>query len=239
MADKKSETLRQREKAQKDLLELKKIKQGQLDPEILRTEDKKLPMTFSEKVSNFFFHHKFKVIFGICAAIVLGIIIHSEVTKVRTDATLTLFCFDYFTEENETDIREWMEDIYPDTNNNGKTDISVQNCSFTLDAGNKPFIDQMLLKIQSIFLQNDAMLFIMDEDSLNYLRNDTQISLDLFPEENIVELGDEFDGLIMNNQTYNPDKKKYLCLRAIDGTTVKNSAKKNYDQAEKILDMFR
>ena len=42
MDNKKSDTLRQREKAQRDLLELKKMQSGELDTEHLRDQDKKI-----------------------------------------------------------------------------------------------------------------------------------------------------------------------------------------------------
>ena len=55
MDNKKSETLKQREKAQKDLLELKKMKMGQLDPSSLDDSDKVItPKTLDEKCDNFF-----------------------------------------------------------------------------------------------------------------------------------------------------------------------------------------
>jgi len=160
MSERKSETLRQREKAQKDLLELKKIQQGQLDPETLKKDEKIIPMTFGEKVSNFFFHHKWKVVTAVCAAIVLSIVIHSEVTKIRYDTTLTLYCFEYFSEENADAVAYWMEGYFPDTNRNGKSQVSVQNCSFVLEAANKAYIDEMQRKLQSLLLEKDALFYI-------------------------------------------------------------------------------
>ena len=59
----KSDTLKQRAKAQKDLLELKKMQAGQLDPALLNDDDKKLvPKTLDEKADNFFYHNKVKLI---------------------------------------------------------------------------------------------------------------------------------------------------------------------------------
>ncbi len=231
MSEKKSETLRQREKAQKDLLELKKIQQGQLDATVLKKEEAKIPMTFSEKASNFFFHHKWKVVTAICAALVLSIVIHSEVTKIRPDTTLTLYCFEYYSEENVAAVAGWMEEKFPDTNGNGKSQVTVQNCSFTLEAGNKSYIDEMQRKLQSLLLEEDALFYIMDEDSLDYFKNGTSISVDIFPEEDTVELGDEFSSLIKNNATFSKTNRRYLCLR-----TVSDKTDPAYVAAKKIIE---
>ena len=234
MSERKSETLRQREKAQKDLLELKKIQQGQLDPETLKKDEKIIPMTFGEKVSNFFFHHKWKVVTAVCAAIVLSVVIHSEVTKIRYDTTLTLYCFEYFSEENADAVANWMEGYFPDTNRNGKSQVSVQNCSFVLEAANKAYIDEMQRKLQSLLLEKDALFYIMDKQSLNYIKTGTAISIDLFPEENIVELSDEFTDLIENNATFNPKKTRYLCLRSVT-----DPSDKNYKAAKEIIEELK
>ena len=70
----------------------------------------------------------------------------------------------------------------------------------------------------------------MDKQSLDYIKNGTAISVDLFPEENIVELSDEFSELIKNNVTFSPKKTRYLCLRAVD-----DPADKNYKAALKVI----
>ena len=85
--NKKSETLRQREKAQKDLLELKKMQRGDIDPSILKDDDKKItPKTPDEKIENFFFYHKYKLLFAAAVAVVLAIIITSAITTPKSIA---------------------------------------------------------------------------------------------------------------------------------------------------------
>ncbi len=239
MSERKSDTLRQREKAQKDLLELKKIQQGQLDAEVLKKDEKKIPMTLGEKVSNFFFHHKWKVVTAVCAAFILGVIIHSEVTKVRYDTILTLYSFEYYTEENVENIGKWMAKYYPDTNENGKTEISVQNCSYLLDVSNQGYIKDMQKKIQSLFLNDDALMYILDEDSLYYLKNETAISSDIFPEEYIVPLPDEYAGLIKDNKTFDKNRKRYLCLINSGDKKLNAEEQKNYEAAKAVIEKFR
>ena len=92
MDNKKSETLKQREKAQKDLLELKKMQMGQLDPSMLNDDDKKIvPKTLDEKADNFFYHNKAKLIVLGFLAIVLTVLIMSCVTRTDYDATVTIY----------------------------------------------------------------------------------------------------------------------------------------------------
>ena len=80
---KKSETLAQREKAQRDLIELKKMQAGEIAPGPKPSEDAVEPKTFKEKVVNFFYHYKLAVIAGVFGAVVLGILIGNLIT--RTD----------------------------------------------------------------------------------------------------------------------------------------------------------
>ena len=50
---KKSETLSQREKAQRDLINLKKMKQGDISTDTLKKEEKIELKTFAEKAAHF------------------------------------------------------------------------------------------------------------------------------------------------------------------------------------------
>lgn len=237
---KKSETLRQREKAQKDLLELKKIQSGEIDPETLRDDDKKIvPKTLDEKCDNFFFYHKYKLIFAAVAAIALTIIITSTITKPKYDASVTIYCYEYVDEQAVKDTSVWMEGLYTDVNENGKVDILVTDCSFATDTELAETLRTKQLKIQSLLLEEDALLFILDDDSLKYL-NSISDSVTLFSEENIVKLGDSYYNKLSDNR-YGmlEEKNRYLCLRTVDGTTIEGKAKTHLKAAKAVLEKVR
>lgn len=234
---KKSETLRQREKAQKDLLELKKMQMGEIDPETLKDDDKKIvPKTFEEKRANFFFYHKYKLIAAVAAIIVLAIIIHSTVTRPNYDAIVTIYCYEYVDEQTTEDTSVWMEKYFSDVNENGRVDVLVNECSFAPDTDLADIVRTKQLKIQTMLIEEDALLFILDDESLEYL-NGISDSVTLFSEENIVELGENYYSALSDDR-YGmlEEKKRYLCLRTIDGSAIEGKAQKHYEAAKKVLE---
>ena len=237
---KKSETLRQREKAQKDLLELKKMQRGDINPETLRDDHKKItPRTFAEKRENFLFYHKYKVLAVLMAVIVLAIVIHSYVSTPDYDATLTIYCYEFVGDKDIEDIDKWIESYFPDANGNGKVDVLTTDCSFGPDTTLAETVNQRQLKIQSILLEEDSLLFILDDESLKYLNSITE-SFTLFKEENIVELGENFYTSISGEQsTLTSDKKRYICLRTVDGTAVEKEAGEHYINAKNALNKIK
>ena len=241
MDKKKSETLRQREKAQKDLLELKKMRAGLLDTEHLDDSDKKIvPRTLEEKADNFFYHHKYKVIISAFLAIVLAIMIGSCVTKVRYDATVTIYCYEYVDQKTVENIEGWLETYYEDVNGNGKVEILCTDCSFSNEGTElAETINQKQMKMQAILTDSSALLFILDDESIEYL-NGISENFVLFTEENIVELeGDFYMSLGRDRISFKNDKKRYLCLRTIDETVIENKAKDNYAAAKKVLEKYK
>lgn len=238
---KKSETLRQREKAQKDLLELKKMQKGELDPSTLKKDEKIVPRTFGEKVSHFFFYYKYVLLGCTALFVALAIILGSCIAKPNYDAKITVFCSEYVSEDVITAMNEWLTSYYPDVNENGEVELLFADCSFSVETDQKSYSDNMLLKVQSLLAsEKDAMLFILDEDNLKYLNG---ISKDfvLFSSVNMVELPQSFyDSLPANRNTFKDNKTRYLCLRTIAGTSIEGEkAKANYNAAKEVIKTLR
>jgi hypothetical protein len=237
----KRETLRQREKAQKELLELKKMQQGVISTENLKKDEKLAPKTFGQKFAHFMNYHKFKVLAAVLALSVLVFIIYSTVTAPRYDGKVTVYCYEYFSEEDLTYIEEWITPYYPDVNENGENLLLVTDCSFSLDTDQKSYVDNMMLKIQSILSgQKDAMLFILDDKSIEYL-NGISDDFILFTKENIVEIPESFyEKLPEGRYTFPNNKKRYVCLRTIGGTSLEGEkAKENYKAAKQVIEKLK
>ncbi len=237
---KESETLRQRKKAQQDLLELKKIQQGEVDASSLRDDEKKIvPTTFDEKCENFFFYHKYKLIAIAAALIVLSIIITSMITTPNYDTTLTIYCHEFIDDRETSSAGEWLKVYFEDANNNGSLDILATDCSISPDTDLAETVRQRQLKIQSLLTDNEAMLFILDDDSLAYL-NSIASSFTLFEEDNIVTLGDDFyKELRDGRKSLLPEKKHYLCLRSVDGSSIEKKAQEQYAAAKRALEKIK
>ena len=237
--DKKSETIRQREKAQKDLLELKKIQRGEIDPSVLNDDDKKiLPKTLDEKCENFLFYHKYKIIAIALTAVVLTIIITSTLSKPKYDAELAVYCYEFIDADTLADTADWVEKYYPDANDNGKVEILAIDCSFS--SSDVPESAQTKqLKLQSLLVNKDAFLFILDEQTLEYL-NSINENITLITKENTVELGEDFYSSLSDNRlSLKNDKKRFLCLRSIAENETDKKVKEKYESAKKALEKIK
>lgn len=240
--EKKSETLSQREKAQKDLLELKKMKAGMLDTEHLNDDDKKIvPKTLEEKTENFFYHHKAKVIVCGFLAIVLTVMIASCFTKINYDAKITVYCYEFVDTKTADATGDWFEELYPDVNGNGKTEITCVECSFA-DNGTElqETITTKQQKIITILNDPTALLFILDDKSIEYLNSVTK-DRELFTKENIVELPKEYYEALSSDRISFKDteKKRYLCLRSIEDMLIEEDAKESFAAAKEVLNKVK
>lgn len=236
----KSDTLKQRAKAQKDLLELKKMQAGQLDPALLNDDDKKLvPKTLDEKADNFFYHNKVKIIVLGFLAVVLTVLIMSCVTKTDYDASLIIYCYEYVDAVTIEETAKWMEKLHPDTNGNSKVEIVCVDCSFSEDTDLVQTVNQQQMKLQTKLIDGESMLFILDDKSIEYL-NTIGDKFTLFKEENIVELDSGYYNSLSDSRiSFKEDKKRYLCLRTIDESAIKEKAKKNYEDAKKVIEKLK
>ncbi len=238
---KKSETLSQREKAQKELINLKKMQQGAMSTETLKQDKKIEPKTFSEKVAHFMHYNKYKVIVGVLAFAAVSFIVYNWVMVPKYDGKVTVYCYEYVTGEDLAAIEEWIEEYYPDVNENGKVEILATDCSFSLDTDQKSYVDEMMLKIQTLIAnEKDAMLFILDEESLKYL-NGISKEVVFFTNANIVKLPQSFyDALPADRSTLNETKPRYLCLRTVGGTAIESEkATEYYNGAKKVIEALK
>lgn len=233
MKQNKSETLLQREKAQRDLLELKKMQRGEIEPE--KRDQAIKPETFSEKKENFLYYHKYKVFAFIFIAVVLGFLIYNTATKVRYDAKMVFFSFDFYTDAVCEKSSDYFEQFYKDLNENGNVDVLTVNCSFDQNGKDAEYAKTMLTKVQVMLMgENDTMLYILDKDSLEFLDNVSD-SVDLFDKDNTIKLSDKYFGHLGIEEK----EELFLCLRTVDGTTLEKSAKESYNAALEVLKQAR
>ncbi|MBO5873177.1 MAG: hypothetical protein J6Q56_03125 [Clostridia bacterium] len=237
MSNKKSETLKQREAAQRELIRLKKMQAGELETE--KKEETKNPETVSEKLSNFLYYNKYKLLAAAVAVIAASYFIYSAVTAVHYDAKAVIFCFEYFSEENRQDVADYLEEYYDDIDGNGQTELGIIDCSFVSGLDTAQYANTMMTKIQSVLAgEEDAMLFLLDEASLQHLNSISQ-NIELFAEDEIVELSNQFYDALGDETKTTENGKRYLCLRSIEGTTLEGEAEENYNAAKKALQKIR
>ncbi len=237
--NKKSETLSQRKKAQRDIIELNLMKEGKMDTGPKPSEMEIKPKTFGEKWANFFYHHKLKVIIASVVTVVLCVGIYSSATKVRYDAKVALFCYDNTIGLYSKSIENYLVNFYSDSNNDGKVKIAVANCSY--DKNNLQSNDGILGmgKLQSIIAgEEDCLLFVVSKDTMDYL-NSISKEIPFFKEENVHKLTENFTNSVKTEGLEALKGEYYIALRTIEGTAIEKSAKKYYPFAREAFDKIK
>ena len=167
---KKSETLKQREKAQKDLLELKKRQQGIL-PE--QTEEEReftrTPATLKEKKDNFFYHHKLAFWAIILISAVLIFLIVDTVTQTKYDEELVIFTTERYSEDYKEALCGFLKQYSEDVDKNGKVNTTVYDCSYDELSSGHEYEQNQRSRVQARITAGNAMLFLLDEGTLGDL----------------------------------------------------------------------
>ena len=168
MAKKKvSETLSQQRKARQDFLELKKMQSGESLVE--DTPKTKTPLTFKEKLQNFWFYYKIHTISIICAVLILVVGISQCTGKTNWDMRVIYFSYSPVLDEQIKPIGKYFEKISKDLNGDGEVNIQMINCSMVPGDNNVKYNQATLTKVQSLIATEEkAMLFIFDSDSREY-----------------------------------------------------------------------
>ena len=132
MSENKSDTLSQRKKAQKDFIELKKMQAGEIE---VGTEAKEeIPLTFKEKLKNFWYHYKVHTILALFAGVAIAICVSQCATRPDYDAHVLLYTRNYFTANQIEVLTDYMKQYFTDTNGDGEVNIVISDCSYTTDS---------------------------------------------------------------------------------------------------------
>lgn len=227
---KKSETLRQREQAQKELLELKKRQQGLLpQQEETEKEFSRTPATFKEKKENFFYHHKLAFWAVVLVSAVLIFLIVDTVTQPKYDEELVIFTTERYSEDYKEALCGFLKQYSEDVDKNGKVNVTVYDCSFEKAGSGHEYEQNQRSRVQARITAGNAMLFLLDEAALEDLNENLKYTL--FPEKNIIDITEIFNNYLEENGILKSDShngKMLLCVREIEGSTAE---KRHEEQA--------
>lgn len=238
-SNKKSETLSQRQKAQKDIIELSLMKEGKMETGPKPSEIEKSPQTIKEKCENFFYHHKLKVIIAAVVILALCIGIYSSITRTRYDAKIALFCYDGTIGLYSAAMEEYLVNFYSDKNNDGEVKIAVVNCSY--DKENMRTNDGVTAmgRLQSVLAgEEDTLLYIVSKETIDYL-NGISKNLPFFTEENIHKLSDDFINSVQPEGFEKLKGEYYIALRTIQGSAIQSEAEEYYPFAKETFERIK
>ena len=235
----KSETLSQRQKAQRDIIELNLMKEGKMETGPKPSEVEQSPKTLKEKWENFFYHHKVAVIVTLIGLLAVGLGTYSSIMKIRYDAKMALFCYDDTVGFYAEAMEEYFTPFYTDKNNDGKVKIGVVNCSYDKNDLNSRDGITAMGRLQSILAgEEDTLLYIVSKDTIDYL-NSISKNIPFFTEENVYKLSDNFINSVQPEGLKKLTGEYYIALRTIEGSVIEEDAQEYYPLAKATFEKIK
>lgn len=238
MADKKSDTLRQREFAQREFLELKKMQSGELAAPPKPSEVYSAPLTFSEKLKNIWYHNKWAIIIVSAVAVCIAFLVAQCATKTQYDATVVVFTYSITGDSNCTKMGEYLKPYCKDINNDGEVNINVINCSLEESQGNTNSSFTTRSKVSTLIASDaSALLFITDDESYSYLSSLSK-EIPVFEGEPIKFKEDFYEFCSDEEQFYPTPEGLQISCRTVSGTNIEKdkNIETYYNQSHAILD---
>lgn len=235
-----NEILEEQRRARQEFLELKKMQSGEMKAPPKPSEVAIVPKTPKEKWDNFWFQYKWYVVAITAVTVVLAVLITQCATRTKYDMEVVYFTYTAALDEQTNAVAKYIAGYAEDVNGDGEINIQVVNCSFNGKSGDTQYRYTMMTKLQAMIAgDQNAMLFITDEDSYKYLA-DLSNGDGLFDGEPFM-LGDEFYKAT-ETDSYGklPEGLRIACRRVSD--TVLESKKGSSDahtNAEKTLEAIK
>lgn len=235
-----NEILEEQRRARQEFLELKKMQSGEMEAPPKPSEVAIVPKTPKEKWDNFWFQYKWYVVAITAVTVVLAVLITQCATRTKYDMEVVYFTYIAALDEQTNAVAKYIAEYAEDVNGDGEINIQVVNCSFNGKSGDTQYRYTMMTKLQAMIAgDQNAMLFITDEDSYKYLA-DLSNGDGLFDGEPFM-LGEEFYKAT-ETESYGklPEGLRIACRRVSD--TVLESKKGSSDahtNAEKTLEAIK
>lgn len=235
-----NEILEEQRRARQEFLELKKMQSGEMEAPPKPSEVAIVPKTPKEKWDNFWFQYKWYVVAITAVTVVLAVLITQCATRTKYDMEVVYFTYTAALDEQTNAVAKYIAGYAEDVSGDGEINIQVVNCSFNGKSGDTQYRYTMMTKLQAMIAgDQNAMLFITDEDSYKYLA-DLSNGDGLFDGEPFM-LGEEFYKAT-ETESYGklPEGLRIACRRVSD--TVLESKKGSSDahtNAEKTLEAIK
>ena len=166
---------------QQQLVEMKKVKQGQIEaPQVDLEAEKIVPHTVKEKQQNFWYHYKWVTIGSILGAALLIFFIADMATKDKYD--ITIMAFNQYQGYLDTDIQaKTFEQFADDTDENGEVNVLINGAQTYSSGGTSSgvTINPQVAQVASTKLfagmqTFEGFIFLMDESTYESLITDSE-----------------------------------------------------------------
>ena len=237
MSRNKNDIIEEQRKAREEFLSLKKMQQGEIEPEAKPSEFVLKPKTFSGKLQNFWYHFKFQTILTLMFAVIIAIVVAQCSTRERFDFSVLYFTYTPTMDAQLDSVEKYFEKYATDIDGNGEVNIQVVNCSVS-DSNRDAGRNTMFAKVQSILVaEHSTVLYIIDDKAQQYFDNAFDYSI--FVEEPF-KLGEEFYEQAIDEKLPLP-KDLMLGLRIIKNTGFEGNeeAEKTFLESQKVLEKIK
>lgn len=237
MANKRNDIIEEQRKAREEFLKLKRMQQGELQPEAKPSEVAIKPKTFGEKASNFWFHYKIHTLITAFIVILLSVGITQCMSREAYDFEVMYFTYTPAVEVEIKKVEEYFESFATDANGDGEVNVQVKNCSVT-DSNKDASRTLMFSKVQSIMAtEHSVVLYVVDQKAIDYF--DNALDYSIFVEEP-TPLGEDFYKATEIEGIRLPKDLK-VGLRIIEGTTFEGEedAETAFNAGKQVLEKVK
>lgn len=235
MAKRKSDTLSQREFAQNEFLKLKKMQSGELDAGP-KPSEMAVPLTFSQKIKNLWYHDKFAIIVVGILVVAIALLITQCATKKKYDLAVVVFTHTITGDPNCEKMEEYLQPFCKDINGDGEVNVNVINCTINSRVDSNHSY-QNRTSMQSI-VANDAsaLLFITDESSYKEMM-EISTNIRFFEGEPIVFQDDFYEFCVDESGFYETPTGLQISCRTVKGAAIEDDKDVDlyYQNAQNVL----
>lgn len=203
--------------------------------------------TFSKRLSDFWYYHKYKIISIICVAIILSVSLYSCINEEKYDCNFT---FSIGNLKIPTDLnnalRKELTKHCKDYDGNGVTSINISNRSFTYDIENIPNytnsdqkvnLENTLSTYATQFADPKNMLFVISEPVL--MEFQSQVDYEVVQDKLLLN-GTPVEKLFIQYSGQHFEENIYLICRNISGQIANKKNVKTYNaQATEVFENIK
>ncbi len=212
----------------KDLIELKKMRQGLISPP--KNDDvPKQKLKGFPAFANFLRYHVWHIVVIACAFVFVVSLGKKILTEKTPDCLVVINTGAMNLTEVSKEYSEFLAQYCPDSNDDGKTLVEVLDCSYDENGTNYEEVGARATKFKLQFNINYAQLFILSYDNMVKLDKETDgglwvdtLNLSEYNGKAVKLNGTKFDEILKANDGIGYTEDVYLCMRK-SGEKIANS----------------
>ncbi len=237
MQKKQNEIVEEQRRAREEFLRLKKMQQGEIEPEAKPSEVAIVPKTFGDKVKNFWYHYKIQAIVAAVLIFVLAAGTVQCMTREKYDFEVMYFAYQPILDTQVDKIEEYFEKYATDVNGDGEVNVNVINCGVS-DSDKDASRVTMFSKVQSIMTaEKSVVVYLVDDKAIEYFDNALDYSIFAIEPH---PLNEEFYKQTEVSKLKLPEGLS-VGLRIIKGTTFEGDekAEEAFSEGKKVIEKIK